>query len=126
MINLDTQLFILLYSFLSGIIFGIGFDIYKIIFIFRGNKALNLIRDVMYFFVVGVLVFYFLLYTEYAIFSIYTYFYMFLGLIFYLKCISRFILPIVKWVLRVIGLIFRYLSKYIPYFILKFNIKKNS
>ena len=32
MINLDIQILILFYSFISGVIFGIGFDIYRVLF----------------------------------------------------------------------------------------------
>lgn len=126
MINLDIQVFILFYSFISGIICGIGFDVYRILFRSMNNKILGIIRDSAYFIVIGLIVFWFLLYTQYAILSVYTYFYIFLGVIFYLKVISRFIFPKVQKLIEIIGYILRYIVKNVAYMFSRLVCKKNS
>lgn len=126
MINLDVQVFILFYSFISGIICGVGFDIYRILFRSMNNKILGFIRDSSYFIIIGLIVFWFLLYTQYAILSVYTYFYVFLGLVFYLKVISKFVFPKVQKIIEFIGFIFRYTFRTIIYFLSRGIGKKNS
>lgn len=126
MINLDVQVFILFYSFISGIICGVGFDIYRILFRSMNNKILGFIRDSSYFIIIGLIVFWFLLYTQYAILSVYTYFYVFLGLVFYLKVISKFVFPKVQKIIEFIGFIFRYMFRTIIYFLSRGIGKKNS
>lgn len=126
MINLDVQVFILFYSFISGIICGVGFDIYRILFRSMNNKILGFIRDSSYFIIIGLIVFWFLLYTQYAILSVYTYFYVFLGLVFYLKVISKFVFPRVQKIIEFIGFIFRYMFRTIIYFLSRGIGKKNS
>lgn len=88
MISIKEQFFILLYSFLSGIVFGGFFDLYKAFVFETKNIFINGILSILFWILVGLGVFVFLLYTQYAILSLYTYFYIFLGVMFYLNCIS--------------------------------------
>ena len=111
MINLDIQILILFYSFISGVIFGIGFDIYRVLFRDVYYKVFRIIIDHIYWMVVGVLVFIFLLNTQYAILSFYTYFYILLGIIFYTKCISIFIYRIINNLVGFLLEIIRYIFK---------------
>lgn len=109
MISLREQVLILLYSFFSGIIFGIGFDLYRVLIFKAKNVVINIISSIIFWTLIGIGVFLFLLYTQYAILSLYTYFYIFLGSIFYLKFISKLIFNriinlienIFKFILRV-------------------------
>ncbi|AID45472.1 Spore cortex biosynthesis protein [Candidatus Arthromitus sp. SFB-mouse-NL] len=125
MINLDIQILILFYSFISGVIFGIGFDIYRVLFRDVYYKVFRIIIDHIYWMVVGVLVFIFLLNTQYAILSFYTYFYILLGIIFYTKCISIFIYRIINNLVGFLLEIIRYIFKNLIYIISKVVNKKN-
>lgn len=125
MINLNEQILILIYSFLSGIIFGISFDVYKIL---MGNskKILAFIKCMLFWVIVGISVFCFLLYTQYAILSFYTYFYIFLGAFIYLKFISKFLFNRVKKLIFSIKSFLRVVFKNIFYLILKIFTGKRS
>lgn len=126
MISLNTQLLILLYSFLSGIIFGFGFDLYKIFILKSKNVFMNFINSSIFWIFVGVGIFYFLLNTQYAILSLYTYFYIFLGAIFYLKIISKSIFGKLKSFIDFILFVIRLTFKNIVYlFVRIFNKKIN-
>ena len=132
MINLNIQILILIYSFLSGIIFGFSFDIYRAIIWESQNKIIKFIKDAIFWVVVGIGVFCFLLYTQYAILSFYTYFYIFLGIIFYLKIISCFIFLKIKKAVYIFLSIFRivfkntfYIFSNILFRIFNIDIKKN-
>ena len=124
MINLDIQILILFYSFISGVIFGIGFDIYRVLFRDVYYKVFRIIIDHIYWMVVGVLVFIFLLNTQYAILSFYTYFYILLGIIFYTKCISIFIYRIINNLVGFLLEIIRYIFKNLIYIISRIVNKK--
>lgn len=125
MIHLDTQVMILVYSFLSGIIFGLGFDIYRILFSKSRSKIIAFIKGCVYFLIIGIIVFSFLLYTQYAVLSFYTYFYIFLGIVFYLKLISKFMYSKVNKFIESIAASFKYIFKYILYIFLRGIRKKN-
>lgn len=126
MISLSTQILILLYSFLSGIIFGFGFDLYKL-FIFRTkNIFLNFISSGLFWIFIGVSIFYFLLNTQYAILSLYTYFYIFLGVVFYVKVISKIIFCKIREVFDFLLFSIRIIYKNLLYlFVRIFNKKIN-
>ena len=85
MLTLKTQILVLLYSFISGILFGVIFDMYKIILGVFSSKVINLIKNILFWILIGLVMFWFLLYTQYAIISFYTCFYIFFGIIFYLR-----------------------------------------
>lgn len=126
MISLNTQVLILLYSFLSGIIFGFGFDLYKIFILKSKNVFMNFINSSIFWVFVGIGIFYFLLNTQYAILSLYTYFYIFLGSIFYLKIISKSIFGRLKLFIDFILFVIRLTFKNIVYLFMRiFNKKIN-
>lgn len=125
MINLDIQISILFYSFMSGILFGIGFDIYKVLFKDIRYKILRIVIDSIYWIVMGVLVFTFLLNTQYAILSFYTYFYILFGVILYIKCISIFIYNKINKLINFILEIIVYIFKNFIYIISRIGNKKN-
>ncbi len=87
-------------------------------------KFFRIIIDHIYWMVVGVLVFIFLLNTQYAILSFYTYFYILLGIIFYTKCISIFIYRIINNLVGFLLEIIRYIFKNLIYIISRIVNKK--
>lgn len=119
------QVSILFYSFISGIMFGIGFDVYRILFKNIEYKFLKTILDLLYWVLMGLIIFMFLLNTQYAILSFYTYFYIFLGSIFYIKCISIFIYNVIKKLVFFILDTITYVFKNLIYVILRIINKKN-
>ncbi|HJC99644.1 spore cortex biosynthesis protein YabQ [Candidatus Arthromitus sp. SFB-turkey] len=126
MINLGIQVLILLYSFLSGIVFGISFDVYRILVGNSKKNFFNFIKCSIFWIIIGIIVFCFLLYTQYAILSFYTYFYIFLGVVFYLKFISKNIFLKVKILINGILTVFRIIFKNMCYTFLRiFNKKIN-
>ena len=115
MVSLNTQALILLYSFFSGIIFGISFDIYRSVFFKFKEGIVKFIRDILFWIFIGVFVFYFLLYTQYAIFTFYTYFYIFLGILFYFKFVSWFLFLKINAIILGIFYFFRIVFRNISY-----------
>lgn len=126
MISLNTQILILLYSFLSGIILGFGFDLYRMFILRSKNIFLNFINSGVFWVFIGVGIFYFLLNTQYAILSLYTYFYIFLGVVFYLKVISKIIFYKLRSFIYCILFMVRLIFKNVMYLFAKiFNKKIN-
>ena len=86
----------------------------------------NFIKCSIFWIIIGIIVFCFLLYTQYAILSFYTYFYIFLGVVFYLKFISKNIFLKVKILINGILTVFRIIFKNMCYTFLRiFNKKIN-
>lgn len=87
-LKIDSQLNILIYSILSGILVGILFDLYNII---RGKKIPKIIivvEDILFWILTAIIVFTFLLYNNYAFLGPYVYIFMIITIVFYLKLIS--------------------------------------
>lgn len=126
MLTLNTQVFVLLYSFFSGMLFGAMFDIYKIILGTFSSKLFSFLKDFLFWMLIGLLMFCFLLYTQYAIISFYTCFYIFFGIVFYLKVISRFLFPLLRNFMNKFLAIVRILFKNVFYFAFSIFGKKNN
>lgn len=85
-----TQFNLLFYSFISGIITGILFDIYRVI---RGlelpNKILGFIEDLLFWILTAIVIFIFLLYSNSAIMGIYVYLFITFGVYVYIRLLSK-------------------------------------
>lgn len=85
-----SQFNLLFYSFISGIITGILFDIYRVI---RGlelpNKILGFIEDLLFWILSAIIIFIFLLYSNNAIMGIYVYLFISLGVYVYIRLLSK-------------------------------------
>ena len=110
-LSLDVQIDMLVYSILSGILAGILFDLYNIIRGFRIPKIIVIIEDILFWILTAVIVFTFLLYTNYAFLGPYVYIFMILTLIFYLKFISPIVFKIEKYIISKIAKIIRIIFK---------------
>lgn len=121
------QIDIVMYSILAGIITGILFDTYRIIRGFKIPKVILIIQDVLFWSLAALIIFTFLLYTNYAFLGVYVYVIMLLALLLYLKFISTIIFKIEKHSLEGITKIARVFLKNIiyPIKILYFNIIKD-
>ena len=110
---LDTniQFSIILYALLAGILTGLMFDLYRII---RGSKVPQIIivvEDILFWGLAAMVVFAFLLYTNYAFLGVYVYAFMLISLGLYMKFISnkciRFELEVVNGVGKMLRVIFK-------------------
>ncbi|MPM55452.1 hypothetical protein SDC9_102249 [bioreactor metagenome] len=127
LISISHQLKLVIFSFASGILTGILFDIYRIIRGFeRTNKILTFIEDTLFWIFSSVVVFIFLLFTNYAYIGFYVYLLIALGIYVYLRFLSKVILSIEYKILRGVGKLLR-VSKNIllfPVDVLLYTIKR--
>lgn len=128
---LDTniQFRIILYALLAGILTGLMFDLYRIIRGSKGPKAIIVIEDTLFWVLAAMIIFEFLLYTNYAFLGVYVYAFMLISLGLYMKFVSnkciRFELKIVNGVGKVFRIIFKNIIY--PFKIIFYNITgKNS
>lgn len=93
--DMDRQIAIFIFSLASGIIIGILFDLYRII---RGNEnpgnIVTAIEDLLFWILTAMIVFIFMMYTNYAYLSFNIFVYMIVGLIIHLKLLSGFFISI--------------------------------
>ncbi|WP_426351377.1 spore cortex biosynthesis protein YabQ [Alloiococcus sp. CFN-8] len=109
------QFRIIMYSFMAGLMTGFIFDIYRII---RGRKVIKyivFIEDLLFWILCSLVVFVFLLYTQFAVLSVYVYIYLILGIIFYLWFFSNFFFKIEKKAIEFLWKFFRVLIKFLIY-----------
>lgn len=114
-LKIDSQLNILIYSILSGVLVGILFDLYNII---RGRKIPKIIivvEDILFWILTAVVVFTFLLYNNYAFLGPYVYIFMIITIILYLKLISPKIIEVEMYSISKLSYFIRILLKNIIY-----------
>ncbi|MEE0932848.1 MAG: spore cortex biosynthesis protein YabQ [Clostridium sp.] len=123
---LDTniQFSIILYALLAGILTGLMFDLYRIIRGSKVPKAIIVIEDTLFWVLAAMIIFAFLLYTNYAFLGVYVYAFMLISLGLYMKFVSnkciRFELKIVNGVGKVFRIIFKNIIY--PFKIIFYNI----
>jgi spore cortex biosynthesis protein YabQ len=131
-IPLSQQIDLVVYSFLAGMLTGLLFDIYRIVRGFGNpNKFFTVIEDTLFWIFSAIVIFIFLLYTNFAHISMYVYMWLLVGIFIYTKFISRYfltsqrfiILKIVK-ILRVTGKVLFFPWNFTIYAI-KQKIKEN-
>lgn len=118
-IPLSMQFRIIMYSFMAGLMTGFIFDIYRII---RGRKVIKyivFIEDILFWILCSLIVFVFLLYTQFAVLSVYVYIYLIFGIIFYLWFFSKFFLKAEK---KMVNFVLKFLRVLIKFFIYPFKI----
>ena len=89
-LEINMQIYIVIYSSIAGIMTGILFDIYRI---FRGMnriKFITIIEDILFWSLSSLIIFTFLLYMNYAFLTLYVYIFMAASLGIYLRFLSRF------------------------------------
>lgn len=99
-LTLEVQFNIVLYSILSGILTGILFDLYNIVRGVKVPKIIIFIEDILFWILTAIIVFTFLLYTNYAFLGPYVYIFMILTLIFHLKFISPKVLKVELYIIN--------------------------
>src|SRR5574344_1556887 len=106
---INIKFSIIVYSFLSGLLTGGMFDLYRII---RGSKIpkpILVIEDILFSILAAMIVFTFLLYTDYAFLGAYVYIFI------YMKFISTTFISIEKSIFDIISKVVRILLKNISY-----------
>lgn len=120
----NMQVNIIIYSILAGILTGILFDTYRIVRGFKIPKFVLVIQDILFWILSALVIFIFLLYTNYAFLGVYVYAIIIITLFIYLKIISKFVLNMEKYGLRCLGKVSRVVMKNIlyPFKLIYFNI----
>ncbi|WP_242850139.1 spore cortex biosynthesis protein YabQ [Clostridium polynesiense] len=119
------QFRIIIFGFAAGIITGMIFDFYRIIRGIKTVKYLIIIEDTLFWILCSLVVFVFLLYTQYAVLSVYVYIYLILGIIFYLWMFSKYFIAVEIAIIKNTSILMRILIKYIVY-PFKFIFYKNN
>lgn len=126
---LSVQFSIMLFSLLAGVITGMMFDLYRI---FRGfecpNKIITFIEDTLFWIFTSIVVFIFLLITNYAYIRAYVYAALLMGVILYMMLLSRIFIKVQYKVFRntakIIRITFNFL--FYPLKIVFYNIKRKN
>ena len=105
-----SQFKIVFFAILAGFLTGILFDFYRVIRGYGVIKIIKIIEDILFWILCSMIVFTFLLYTNYAFLGIYVYLFIGVGAILYLNIFSPKIFKVEKKMgsnflkgLRVIG-----------------------
>lgn len=114
-ISIELQLRIVIFSLLAGIVTGVLFDLYRVFRGFNTNKIIMIIEDILFWILCSILIFVFLLYTNYAFVTPYVYLSIVIGILFYLKVMSRSFLKVEYGLIRNISQGLRVMFKYISY-----------
>lgn len=123
---LDTniQFSIILYALLAGILTGLMFDLYRIIRGSKVPKAIIVVEDTLFWVLAAMVIFTFLLYTNYAFLGVYVYAFMLISLGVYMKFVSNKCIRFELEVVNGLGKTFRVIFKNIiyPFKIIFYNI----
>lgn len=113
--EMSRQVSIFIFSLLSGMLVGTFFDAYRVIRGFQEpGKIITIIQDFLFWILTGIMIFTFIMYTNYAYMSFNVFVYDALGLFLYFKIFSHLVIlgynKILNWVLTIFRIIFYYLS----------------
>ena len=114
-LDTNVQFSIILYALLAGILTGLMFDLYRII---RGSKVpkVGIVReDTLFWVLAAMVIFAFLLYTNFAFLGPYVYIFMLISLAIYMKFISNKCINFELYVVNAVGKVFRIIFKNISY-----------
>lgn len=114
-LQLNVQFNIVMYSVLAGVLTGILFDIYRILRGVKIPKVIIVIEDLLFWSLCTLIIFTFLLYTNYAFLGVYVYIFIFIALALYFKIFSRFVVMIENRIGKVIFKVFRVIIKTFSY-----------
>ncbi len=114
-LTITAQFNMIFFSLLSGIIIGILFDVYRIVRGICKIQIVIVIEDILFWILTAMVVFTFLLYTNYAFLTMYVYMLIICGAAFYIAFISRQFYHIEKRLVIGISKFFRIINKRILY-----------
>ena len=114
-LELNIQISLVIYSLFGGFIAGMLFDIYRGIRGVNSIKILVIIEDILFCILIALVVFTFLLYTNYAFLTPYVYAFIIIAILLYCKFISEYFYASEMVVARLFYKLIRILSKNIWY-----------
>ena len=114
-LSIDVQFDIVMYSIISGILIGIMFDLYNIIRGVKIPKIIIIIEDILFWILAAMIVFAFLLYTNYAFLGAYVYIFMILSLALYIRFISDICVKFELKLVNILAKVFRVIFKHLIY-----------
>lgn len=120
----NVQFSIIVYALLAGILTGAMFDLYRIIRGSRVSKFIIIIEDILFWILAAMIVFTFLLYTNYAFLGAYVYVFMLISLVLYIKFVSNICIKFELTIINMLIKVFRVSFKNIiyPFKIIFYNI----
>lgn len=110
-LQLNVQFDIVMYSLLAGVLTGVLFDVYRIVRGFKIAKVIIVIEDILFWALCTLVIFTFLLYTNYAFLGTYVYIFIFIALALYFKLLSPFIVKVENAIGKIIYKTFRVVIK---------------
>ncbi|MBU3129186.1 spore cortex biosynthesis protein YabQ [Clostridium tagluense] len=130
-ISMITQIKLIIFGLLSGIVTGVLFDIYRLIRGFeKPNKVLTVIQDLLFWTLTSIVVFIFLMYTNEGYINFYVYICLIIGAYLYLKLLSGVFIKLQYKLLKFNGKAVRVVWNVILYpvdlLFYKLRIKKNN
>lgn len=114
-LQISMQFNIVFFSILAGILTGILFDMYRIIRGLSNFKAVMIVEDILFWILASIIVFTFLLYTNYAFLTPYVYIFICCTILLYMIFISKYFYSIEKFILDIIFKIIRVILKNLSY-----------
>ena len=114
-LQISMQFNIVFFSILAGIITGILFDMYRIIRGLNYFKVVMIVEDILFWILTSIVVFTFLLYTNYAFLTPYVYIFICCTILFYIRFISKYFYNIEKSILAIIFKCIRVILKNLSY-----------
>lgn len=115
LLNTGIQFSIIMYAILAGILTGAMFDLYRIIRGSNVNKVIIAIEDILFWILAAMIVFAFLLYTNYAFLGAYVYIFMILSLALYIMFISDICVKFELKLVNILAKVFRVIFKHLIY-----------
>ncbi len=112
---MDLQIRIMTFSILAGFLTGMLFDLYRVYRGFKNLKIIKIIEDILFWILATLVVFNFLLYTNYAFISFYVYIFIGVGILLYLKIFSNTFVKAYNAIGKSIYKLFRVTLKHISY-----------
>lgn len=107
-ISLISQVKLIIFGLLAGIITGVCFDIYRLIRGFENaNKFMTILQDLLFWVLTSIVVFVFLLYTNEGYINFYVYLCLIIGVYLYLKCLSTAFIKAQFNLIKFYGKVFR-------------------
>lgn len=114
-LTLNMQINLVVCSLIAGWITGVMFDIYRGIRGLNSIKILIAIEDILFWILAALIVFTFLLYTNYAFLTPYVYVFIVIAILLYFKFMSRYFYSSEKTIAKRLTKIIRILFKNICY-----------
>jgi spore cortex biosynthesis protein YabQ len=127
--TISTQFNLIVFSILAGVITGVLFDLYRV---FRGlecpNRFVTFIEDTLFWVLTGIIVFIFLLRTNYAYMREYVYIAIAVGILLYMALLSKYFIKVQYKVIRTAAKLIRVSLNFLfyPILILFYTIRRKN